>query len=865
MTFFRLTSRLVRIVTLGAVGLLLVAAVSVAIGSPASAATAVTVTFEVSGAQGGAGGGGGAIVTGTATLDAGTDVEVYVGGTNGFNGGGAAGTFVDGPGMSAAGNGGGASDLRIGGSTLGDRVLVGGGGGGAGGGWLDAGMGGPGGGGDTTGLDGSRGSGGAGGFGGTGATATTAGSGGAVGTGLGGTAGVDGSGATGGAGGDSAPSPNEAGAGGGGGGGWFGGGGGGGTCCLNGGGGGGGGSNHVDAMFTGVSSTAGARGGNGRVRISLDGGTTWVTTFGYTGAPQTYTVPEPPHPGSINPIAGPTGGGTDVTLTGTDLTDTSSVLVCGNAATNLVVVSDTEVTFSTPAGSVGSCDVTVQTHASGTATLDAAFRYFAVPVVTSVDPDNGPSAGGTPVTIHGSGFTGAGAPTFGGTTASNVDVVDDTTITATTPAHAAGAVDVVVTTPDASGTATDAFTYNAPPSSLTVAPSSGPIDGGTDVTLTGTDLTDTTAVLVCGQAAGNLDVVSDTEVDFTTPAGDVGSCDVIVETTASGTTTVTNGFRYFAVPAVTSVDPGEGPIAGGTAVTVHGSGFTGATSVTFGGTAATEVTVVDDTTLTATAPAHAAGSVDVVVTTPDASGTGTDAFTYDAAASSLTVSPVAGPAAGGTTITISGEGLATTSGVTVGGAAATDVTVQDDTTVTAVVPAGAVGEADVVVTTMGGSTTLTDAFTYTESADLGLGAKSAMWGAKLDVSGRGFDPGSEVTLTLHSAPVVLGTVSAGDDGRFTTTVTIPVIEPGDHVLTADGVDALGQPLTLQAAVTVTPDPAMSGTKPIVTGSTGAAPSDDPSSGSLPKTGADPAGPLLAGLLLVVLGSGICVTRRRRLS
>ncbi|MBV9950386.1 MAG: IPT/TIG domain-containing protein [Acidimicrobiia bacterium] len=1199
MTFSRHSSRLARIVTLGAVGFLLVAATFVAVGAPASAATAVTVTFEVSGAQG-AGGGLGGTVTGTATLDAGTDIAVYVGGTNGFNGGGDPGTFADGPGMAPAGNGGGASDLRIGGTDPSNRVLVAGGGGGVGGGWLDAGAGGGGGAGGLPGLDGSRGSGDVAGFGGSGATANAAGSGGGTG-GLGGTAGVDGSSSTGGAGGASEPADEEGGAGGGGGGGWFGGGGGGGTCCINGGGGGGGGSNHVDAMFSNAGSTTGTRGGNGRVRMSLDGGTTWVTTFSYTGAPQTYTVPEPPHPDSIDPIAGSTAGGTAVTLTGTDLTDTSSVLVCGQAVSNLDVVSDTEVSFTTPTGSVGSCDVTVRTHASGTATLDDAFRYFAVPAVTSVDPDNGPSAGGTAITIHGSGFIGAGAPTIGGVTASDVDVVNDTTITATTrahadgtvdvvvttpdasgtgigafryytspaslalspdtgptagatavtltgtdltdtsavlvcgqpatgldvvsdtevdfttpagdvgacdvtvqtnasgsttldggfryfavpavtsvapeaglsdggtavtitgtgftgatsvtfggtaatgvtvvndtsitattpahadgsvdvvvttpdasgtgtdayryytspaslalspdtgptdgatavtltgaglsdtsavlicgqpatgldvvsdtevdfttppgdvgtcdvtvqtnangsstldggfryfavpaiadvapsegpaaggsavtvtgsgftgatsvsfggtaatgvtvvddmtitataPAHAAGSVDVVVTTPDTSGTATDGFTYNAAPASLDLSPSTGPAAGGTAVALTGTHLADTTGVLVCGQAGTDLDVVSDTEVDFTTPAGSVGSCNVVVQTSDSGATTLTNGFRYFAVPTVTSVDPTEGPVAGGVAVTIHGSGFTGATSVTFGDAEATDVDVVDGTTITATLPAHVAGTVDVVVTTPDASGTGADAFTYDSPASFLTVSPVAGPTAGGTTITISGAGLATTSGVTVGGTAASDVTVQDDTKVTAVVPAGALGEADVVVTTAGGSTTLTGAFTYTESAGLDLGSSSVVWGGTLDVAGQGFDPGSEVTLTLHSDPIVLGTVTAGADGRFTATVMIPAVEPGDHTLVATGVNALGRPLSPEAPVTVS-----AGAEPMASATAGAAPDDASSAaadGSLPKTGTDPVGPLTTGVGLVVVGIGICVTRRRRLS
>ena len=55
-------------------------------------------------------------------------------------------------------------------------------------------------------------------------------------------------------------------------------------------------------LFSAVSSATGSHGGNGQVRMSLDGGTTWVTTFSYTGDAQTYTVPEPPHPTSLDVV-----------------------------------------------------------------------------------------------------------------------------------------------------------------------------------------------------------------------------------------------------------------------------------------------------------------------------------------------------------------------------------------------------------------------------------------------------------------------------------------------------------------------------------------------------------------------------------
>lgn len=85
------------------------------------------------------------------------------------------------------------------------------------------------------------------------------------------------------------------------------------------------------------------------------------------------------------------------------------------------------------------------------------------PTVTSVAASSGSTAGGTNVTITGTGFVATPTVTFGGTSATNVVWVNSTTLTCTTPAHAAGAVNVVVTNPDTqTGTGTNAFTYVAP-------------------------------------------------------------------------------------------------------------------------------------------------------------------------------------------------------------------------------------------------------------------------------------------------------------------------------------------------------------------------------------------------------------------
>ncbi len=81
-------------------------------------------------------------------------------------------------------------------------------------------------------------------------------------------------------------------------------------------------------------------------------------------------------------------------------------------------------------------------------------------------------------------------------------------------------------------------------------------------------------------------------------------------------------------PTVTTVSPASGVPAGGTSVTITGTFLGGATAVTFGGVAATSMTVNSATQITATAPAHAAGAVDVVVTTPGGIATKTNGYTY---------------------------------------------------------------------------------------------------------------------------------------------------------------------------------------------------------------------------------------------
>ena len=137
--------------------------------------------------------------------------------------------------------------------------------------------------------------------------------------------------------------------------------------------------------------------------------------------------------------------------------------------------------------------------------------------------------------------------TLGGTAASNVTVVNSTTITATTAAHAAGAVNVVVGNTDGqSGTLTNGYTYtvaNPAPTVGGVAPTSGTTAGGTGITVTGTGFLAGATVTLGGTAASNVTVVNSTTITATTAAHAAGAVNVVVRNTDGQSGTLTNGYH----------------------------------------------------------------------------------------------------------------------------------------------------------------------------------------------------------------------------------------------------------------------------------------------------------------------------------
>jgi IPT/TIG domain/Divergent InlB B-repeat domain len=299
-------------------------------------------------------------------------------------------------------------------------------------------------------------------------------------------------------------------------------------------------------------------------------------------------------------------------------------------------------------GTTSPCEVTM----SEAVELEADFALLP-PAVTAISPGKGPLGGGNEVEITGTVLREATKVEFGTTVvAAPFAENTETAIRLDAPAHEAGTVDVIVTTavgpsPD---TAADDYTYVVAPAVSAVSPTEGSTAGGNEVEITGTDLAEATKVEF-GKTVVNAPFTENTAttIKAKAPGHAAGTFDVIVSTAGGASVdTPADDYTYVATPAVTALSPAKGPTTGANQVVITGLRLAEATKVEFG------TTVVDDaefaentaTKIKVNAPAHAAGKVNVKVTTlGGTSGNfSVDDYTYEVP---TPVSPPAGGTGGG--------------------------------------------------------------------------------------------------------------------------------------------------------------------------------------------------------------------------
>lgn len=392
---------------------------------------------------------------------------------------------------------------------------------------------------------------------------------------------------------------------------------------------------------------------------------------------------------------------------------------------------------------------------------------FVAASLTSLTPGAGSTAGNEPVTLTGTGFGPGTVVTFGGV-AATVEAVSATSMIVRTPLGVDGPVDVTVRNfGHPPSTIVGGFVYSTPvvpPTVTSVTPAEGPVAGGQTVTVRGTFYKPGAEVLfdVGGTNAlgTNVVIVTLNELRVTTPALIDGFATVTVRNPIDALEgSLPNAYRFNDAPVIASIAPPTGLTTGGTVVTITGTGFRPGASVRFGSLAGSSISVdPSGTSITVTAPsASLNGPVDVTVTNVDAQTvTRVDGFRYVFPPPTLTaVAPASGPSSGGTAITLTGTNFVAGPVVLVGGNPATGVVRVSATQIAAVVPAGAPGAADVLVSNSDGqNVTLAGAFTYIAPPRVtGVvpARGSAIGGTAITVSGADFRPG--LALRIGGAPV----------------------------------------------------------------------------------------------------------------
>lgn len=262
------------------------------------------------------------------------------------------------------------------------------------------------------------------------------------------------------------------------------------------------------------------------------------------------------------------------------------------------------------------------------------------PTISGVSPTSGPAAGGTLLTITGTNFVSGARVDVGGRSATTT-YVSSSQLRASTPTGS-GTVAVTVTNPNGQSVVrANAFTYTTSgtaPTMTSVSPTSGPLSGGTQLTIVGTGFVSGATVLV-GTRSATATFVSSTQVRASTPTGAAAGATSVRLTNPNGqSVTLSNAFTYVSsstIPTITSVSPATGLLSGGTQLTIIGTNFATGVRVTVGSRSATTV-FISSTQIKASTPTGAAtGPVSITVTNANGqSVTRTGLFSYVASYSS---------------------------------------------------------------------------------------------------------------------------------------------------------------------------------------------------------------------------------------
>jgi hypothetical protein len=463
---------------------------------------------------------------------------------------------------------------------------------------------------------------------------------------------------------------------------------------------------------------------------------------------------------SFTPREGALAGGTTVTITGQGFDEEVQVLFGAASATGITRVSSTELRVTTPRGQAADLVDLVVYNKNGVSTQRRGFRYLADLRVARVSPAFGPLAGGTVVTLAGAGFTGVTEVRFGAAPGTALSAASDSSLTVTSPAGAAGAVDLTVVTPRATWTVKRGFSFVDAAGPLALfAVSPRIVSAGDQVLLVGQGLDAAGLTVTIGGVSAVVGAQTATSAVVTVPARGAAPrrADVIV--TGASSTTLTEGISWKV--RLTGVTPPSGPAAGGTVVTMAGSAIPADALVSIGAGAVTGLTVASQTSVSGTT-ARGSGGVASDVWVREAADLENESllregFTYEEPLSIGRVQPDRGAIAGGTLVTVLGSGFGEGTVVQFGQFTAKDIKFVTPHLITCRTPRGDVGTVDVKVVRAMQTDTLPGGFSYFDPRSISGGLSGGPLVGTLNVTVL------DATRSNYGAPVPLARVMLGTD------------------------------------------------------------------------------------------------------
>ncbi len=279
--------------------------------------------------------------------------------------------------------------------------------------------------------------------------------------------------------------------------------------------------------------------------------------------------------------------------------------------------------------------VTANPH-GGTVFCGSTLSFPEAPSISSLSSPDGGTSGGFEITLHGS-YLGGTTDVLFGTIDANVNSVNraGTALVVTVPQGSVGTVPITVTTAGGNSAPVPAsiFRYANLPAVSLLTPTSGLIQGGTRVLLSGSGFATNDVVDFGPNNPGQVIKVS-ADGDYMAVYAPGGSHSVYVTvSTPGGTSLIAPMARFRFIkrqPEVNAMDPASGAAAGGYGLLIGGKYLNGATTVTFGATTVKPISVSSDGDFLGVVVPRGVGTVEVIVTTPSGTSrdTSKDQFTY---------------------------------------------------------------------------------------------------------------------------------------------------------------------------------------------------------------------------------------------